>query len=75
MTAFEHWLLSQTTDVDTLAGLLFMEIYENDNPQVWEMLKQETGRLNMEAPDKITRETFTNIAKQLIEKSHAHNHH
>jgi len=69
MTAFEKWLLSQTKDVDTLAGLLFMEIYENDNPQVWEMLKAESGRLNMESPDKVTRETFTNIAQQLIDKS------
>jgi hypothetical protein len=68
MTAFEHWLLSQTKDVDTLAGLLFMEIYENDNPQVWDMLKEQSGKLNMESPDKITQETFKAIAQQLIDK-------
>lgn len=67
MTAFEHWLLSQTKDVDTLAGLLFMEIYENDNPQVWAMI--ENKNLNLENPDKITMETFTSIAKNLIENS------
>ncbi len=67
MTAFEHWLLTQTKDVDTLAGLLFMEIYENDNPQVWAMIENQS--LNLENPDKVTMETFTNIAKQLIEKS------
>jgi hypothetical protein len=68
MTAFQHWLLSQTKDVDTLAGLLFMEIYENDNPQVWDMLKEQSGKLNMESPDKITQETFKAIAQQLIDK-------
>jgi hypothetical protein len=70
MTAFEHWLLSQTTDVDKLAGLLFMEIYENNNPQVWDMI--ENKNLKLENPDAITRETFTNIAKELIEKSKCH---
>ena len=68
MTAFETWLLSQTKDVDTLAGLLFMEIYENDNPQVWAMLKQHESDINLESPDKITRETFKAIAQTLIDK-------
>jgi len=68
MTAYQKYLLSQTKDVDTLAGLLFMEIYENDNPQVWDMLKQHSAKLNLETPDKITMETFTAIAQTLIDK-------
>lgn len=62
MTPYELWLL-QETDPDKLAGLLYMEIVETNNPQAWKIMEEAIGN------EKITKDSFFIAAKYLIDKN------
>lgn len=62
MTPYEKDLLSQTTDIELMAGIIYIDLYE-ENLEAWELIGDTKIDINNQLQ---SREILEKIAKEII---------
>lgn len=64
MTPYEKELLSQTKDIELMAGIIYIDLYE-ENLEAWELIGDTKININDQLQ---SREILEKIAKEIINK-------
>jgi len=65
MTPYEKELLSQTKDIELMAGIIYIDLYE-ENLEAWELIGDTKININDQLQ---SREILEKIAKEIINKT------
>jgi len=65
MNSYEKELLSQTKDIELMAGIIYIDLYE-ENLEAWELIGDTKININDQLQ---SREILEKIAKEIINKT------